>query len=176
MTVLSAQQRPSTLQLQHNMEALCGSQKRVHRAYVYMAWWLCRARLRDRAVKVAARRQVGPCTGIDSGDQMWMARYILLRVCETYNVEVTFDPKPIPGDWNGAGGHANYSTNGTRSAPGGCGPPRRARASRARASLRGLCASTRLATAQSGLACKDRDACQPYACRVELLWWETQTG
>ncbi len=105
------------------MEALSGSQKRVHRAYVYMAWWLCCARLRDRAVKVAARRQVGPCTGIDSGDQMWMARYILLRVCETYNVEVTFDPKPIPGDWNGAGGHANYSTNGTRSAPGGCGPP-----------------------------------------------------
>ena len=26
--------------------------------------------------------QVGPCTGIAMGDQLWMSRYILLRVCE----------------------------------------------------------------------------------------------
>jgi glutamine synthetase len=58
--------------------------------------------------------QVGPCTGIDAGDQLWMSRYILLRVAELYNVEVTFDPKPVPGDWNGAGGHCNFSNNDTR--------------------------------------------------------------
>lgn len=47
--------------------------------------------------------QVGPCTGIEGPDQLWMSRYLLTRVCELYNVDVTFDPKPIPGDWNGAG-------------------------------------------------------------------------
>merc|ERR1711871_762261 len=62
--------------------------------------------------------QVGPCTGIDSGDQLWMSRYLMLRVCELYGVVVSFDPKPIPGDWNGAGCHTNVSTEDTR-APGG---------------------------------------------------------
>eukprot|EP00499_Haloplacidia_sp_CaronLabIsolate_P001166 CAMPEP_0196797762 /NCGR_PEP_ID=MMETSP1104-20130614/38800_1 /TAXON_ID=33652 /ORGANISM="Cafeteria sp., Strain Caron Lab Isolate" /LENGTH=362 /DNA_ID=CAMNT_0042168169 /DNA_START=10 /DNA_END=1098 /DNA_ORIENTATION=- len=58
--------------------------------------------------------QVGPCEGIDSGDQVWMSRYIMLRVCESFGVNVSFDPKPIPGDWNGAGCHTNYSTKAMR--------------------------------------------------------------
>lgn len=48
--------------------------------------------------------QVGPCVGITMGDHMWMSRYIMFRVAEMFNVEVSFDPKPIAGDWNGSGG------------------------------------------------------------------------
>jgi len=62
--------------------------------------------------------QIGPCTGIDSGDHMWMSRYLMIRVCEMLGVNVSFDPKPIPGDWNGAGCHTNYSTKAMREAGG----------------------------------------------------------
>ena len=58
--------------------------------------------------------QVGPCTGIESGDQLWMSRYIMLRVCEDFGLYVSFDPKPISGDWNGAGCHTNVSTKKMR--------------------------------------------------------------
>ena len=62
--------------------------------------------------------QIGPCEGIESGDHCWIARFLLTRVCEDFGVLVSFDPKPIPGDWNGSGCHTNYSTEAMRN-PGG---------------------------------------------------------
>ncbi len=43
---------------------------------------------------------------------MWIARYLLLRLCEKYGVDVNWHCKPLGADvdWNGSGMHTNFST------------------------------------------------------------------
>ena len=38
---------------------------------------------------------MGPTIGIHMGDDLWVARYLLLRVAEDFGVVVSFDPKPM---------------------------------------------------------------------------------
>jgi len=46
-----------------------------------------------------------------AADEVWMARYLLLRLTEKYGVDIEFHCKPLGDtDWNGSGMHCNFST------------------------------------------------------------------
>ncbi len=49
-----------------------------------------------------------------AGDEIWIARYLLDRLTEKYGYYIEYHPKPIKGDWNGSGMHANFSNTTLR--------------------------------------------------------------
>ena len=47
----------------------------------------------------------------NAGDQIWVARYLLDRLTEKHHYYIEYHPKPVKGDWNGSGMHANFSNS-----------------------------------------------------------------
>uniref|UniRef100_A0A2A4IZL2 glutamine synthetase n=1 Tax=Heliothis virescens TaxID=7102 RepID=A0A2A4IZL2_HELVI len=58
--------------------------------------------------------QVGVTLGIKAADDLWMGRYLLSRVAETFGVVVSYHPKPMGTTQPGIGCHHNFSTKKMR--------------------------------------------------------------
>ena len=57
--------------------------------------------------------QLAPATALDASDNLWMSRYMLMRLAEARGIAVNLEPKPVDG-WSGSGAHINISTEDMR--------------------------------------------------------------
>jgi glutamine synthetase len=57
--------------------------------------------------------QIGPTVGINAGDELTVARFVLERISESHNLYINYHSKPLA-NYNGSGCHHNFSTISTR--------------------------------------------------------------
>ena len=55
--------------------------------------------------------QTSPKLALQAADDVIISRFLLQRIAEDMELAISYNPKPVDGNWNGSGGHINFSTD-----------------------------------------------------------------